>query len=553
MQILINLKVRWSGSDTIIIPPVITEPPVITDPITPPSSDVIDITNLWYSTFSKGYGELVLESGKTYSLNTVKTININGVVKIKTTGAEPAYLWIGKAMYILFVDSGEDSVLFHLLDGADVHIDNIWASIREQERNVQQMYSVNWFSSVQDANAKWRALVSNCDTTYLGKNGGLGTGLLYGGIHENYVGLVNYKHSGPMITELKNPWENGVMYLVMDNVTTDYTDPYEWSRRAHLTKGNINNSNVLSLTGDIETTCLYNHFFINDKGANRSFLVHIGRFTFMVDTIDSEINRKQLQLRPSPKNGGNVLVKPILEPVLVDEKQNDGTIKKVHKKDLNGNLLYFKKSQKVFFGKTEPHAGDSFSINQKSYTIISKDKTEWDEWTNNWGAGQTPLTTKAPQCNIGLDINLNDGTTLVDNTLNYWIINNNNGITHTIENYQSTFNLYGLNEEIYLIYKDDMFFNTTINTKFGDWRVLQARGGAHMVYNHRQISIWAKDVDLNSGIPEGNDDPYYRESTNGLGKSLGYNLVNCTGFDDEFNGANITTDKLMPDRIKSLL
>lgn len=505
MQILINLKLKWSGGELVTTPPVVTEPPIVTEPIVPPSSDVIDITNLWYSTFSKGYGELILESGKTYSLNTVKRININGVLRIKTTGAEPAYLWIGKTMYILYVDSGEDTVLFNLMDGADVHINNVWASLREQERNVQQMYSVNWFSSVQDANAKWRALVSNCDTTYLGKNGGLGTGMLYGGVNENYIGLVNYKHSGPMITELKNPWENGVLYLVMDNVKTDYTDPYEWSKRAHLTTGTIDNNNILSLTGDIETTCLYNHFFINDKGANRSFLAHIDRFTFMIDTIDAEIDRKHLRLRPSPKVGEKVLLK----------------------RDGNGVPRFF------FMGR-EAHVLDTFKILGQKFTIKEKLKTENDEWTNSFGSGTSPLTIKAPANFV------NETTTLANGE-------------YVIEEYTSSFVIKNIDSPIYLIYKDDLNFRTTANTKFGDWQILEARGGAHMAYNHRQISIWAKDVDLNSGITDDTKDPYYRESSVGLGKSLGYNLVNCIGFDDEFSEKTVTTDKPMPQRIKELL
>lgn len=507
MRIILNLNMKLSGGDTIISPPI--EPPVdITPPpveppievIPPPSNEIIDITDLWYSTFSKGYGELILESGKTYSLNTVQRQRISGKVRIKTTGVEPAYLWVGKEMYILYVDSGEDTVLFELTDGAEVLIENIWPSLREQDRNVQQMYSVNWFTSVQDPNVKWTAIVKDCDTTYLGKNGGFGTGMLYGGIHHNYVSFINYKHCGPMIMELKNPWENGVMYVVMQNVTTDYTDPYEWSRRAHLTTGIIDDLNVLSLTGDVETTCLYNHFFINDKGANRSFIAHIDRFTFMIDTIDAEIDKTHLQLRPAPKAGEMVYVK----------------------------------GGRFFFKGREAHVLDSFVVNGKVYTIKEKLKTENDEWTNNFGSGTSPLTIKAPQNIVNEIVTLSDGE-------------------YVIESYNSTFNLKNINSPIYLIYKDDLNFRTTATTPFGDWQVLQARGGAHIAYNHRQISIWAENVDLNSNMPEGNNDPYYRESTNGLGISLGYNLVNCKGFDDEFNGAGITTDKPMPERITNLI
>lgn len=501
MQLLVNLKIKWSGSDVIVAPIEPSPLPIPVDPVNPPQDSVIDITSIWYDTFKSGSGELILDSGKTYSISTVKRQRITGRVRIKTTGSQPAYLWVGKSMYLIYVDSGEDSVLFELDNGADVLIDNVWPSLREQNRNVQQMYSVNWFSSVQNENATWTASIRNCDTTFLGRNGGFGTGMLYGSKGHNYIELKNYKHAGPMIMELKNPYPDSVLYLVMDNVTTDYAKPSEWSKRAHLTTGKIRRSdNVLNLTGEVEVSCLYNHFFLVDKGSNRSFLAHIGRFTFMVDTVDAMIDLKNIRLRPSPKTGEKVFVK-------------DG---------------------RFFFNGREPHAEDVFMINGVNYTIQSKDKTEWDEWTNEWQKGIYPQLYKAPQCKTVEPVSLSNGE-------------------YTLESYSSSFNLFDTESPVYLIYKDDMFFNTTKNTTFGHWQVLQARDGWHVAYNHSNISIWAKDVDLNSGIPNGDSDPYYRESTNGSGISLGYNIVNSKGFDDEFSNKIITTDKPVPDRILSLV
>lgn len=493
MQILINLKIKWGANGSIITPivPPVAVNPIPEVPITPPTSDVIDITKTWYDTFGKGYGTLILESGKTYTLNTVKKLEITGDVRIGTTGTDPAYLWVGKKLYILYINSGEDSVLFLLMDGANVVIDNVWPSLREQDRNVQQMYSVNWFNSVQDSNAKWTAIVKNCDSTFLGKNGGFGTGLLYGGIHENYVSLINCKHAGPMLMELKNPWENGVMYVVMENVSTDYTDPKAWAKREHLTTGKITLDNILNLTGDVEASCLYNHFFNVDTGSNRSTIAHIGRFTFMIDSIGAVIDMKNIQLRASPKAGEKVFVK----------------------------------RGRFFFKGREPHCSDTFVIQGKSYTIVEKNKTENDEWTNNFGSGTSPQTIKAPQCMVSEVVDLVDGE-------------------YVLESYNSSFNLYNQDQPVYLIYKDDFGFRTRPTTTFGFWEVLNARGASHIAYNHRNISIWAKDVELQG---------YYRESTQGLGKSLGYNLVNCIGFDDEFSDKEITTDKQMPERVKFLL
>lgn len=502
-QILINLKIKWAGDKIISIPVTPLPDPVIV--VTPPTPDpvvtdgtIIDITTLWYDTFKTGSGTLILESGKTYSISTVKRIKITGKVRIKTTGTQPAYLLVGKEMYILYIDEGQDTVLFDLNDGADVLIDNIHPSLRPQNRNVQQMYSVNWFSSVQNADVKWVALVKNC---VVGEYGGFGIGLVYGGTKENYIGLINYKHSGPMLGELKNPYKDSVLHVVLDNVTTNYTDPFQWSKRAHKTTGIIYpNTNILSLTGSIETSCLYNHFFNVDTGSNRSTIAHIGRFTCMVDSIGAVIDQRHIQLRPVPKAGDKVVVK----------------------------------GGRFFFPKKEPHPNDIFSINNITYTIKEKLKTENDEWTNSFGSGNSPLTVKAPQCFVNEVVNIVDGE-------------------YVLDHYESSFNQFNISQEIYLIYKDDLNFRTTPTTKFGDYNILEARGGAHIMYNHRHISIWAKDVDLNSGMENGNADPYYRESTLGEGISLGYNIVNCKGFDDEFSDKLITTDKPMPSQIKDLV
>jgi hypothetical protein len=134
------------------------------------------------------------------------------------------------------------------------------------------------------------------------------------------------------------------------------------------------------------------------------------------------------------------------------------------------------------------------------------------------------LTVKNPACFVSEKIDLEDGS-------------------YPIEAYYSSFDLSG-EQEMYLIYKDDLNFRTTPSTKFGDVQILQAREGGHIAYNHRSISLWAENVHLQG---------YYRESTQGEGKSLGYNIVNSSGFDDEFSKKEITTDKPMPERITALL
>lgn len=58
-------------------------------------------------------------------------------------------------------------------------------------------------------------------------------------------------------------------------------------------------------------------------------------------------------------------------------------------------------------------------------------------------------------------------------------------------------------------------------------------------YNHEEISIWARNTEHNG---------FYRQSRSGVGKSKGYTLINCKGFEDEFvPKVPISTSGQMPD------
>lgn len=556
--------------EPIIIPPVIEKPipeipkpPIEPEvPVIPPAVDeIIDITDLWYSTFKKGFGEIIFESGKTYKLTTIQRQKITGKVRLLTTGADPAYLWVGKKMYLLYVDQGEDTVLFLLADGAEVVVNNIYPSMPEQSKDVQARYSINWFEAIQDPKAKWTAIVKNCDTTFLGRNGGFGMGTLYGGEENNHVAFINYKHAGPMLKALKNPYPKARLTAVFDNVTTDYSDPSEWQKRAHKTTGVIiKEDNILYLTGDVEASCLYNHFFNTDKGSNRSTICHIGRFTFMIDTVDAVLAPKVIQLRRAPAANDSVTLKPILKPVM-EEVEVLGLKKKVHRKDERGRLVYTKTRNKFFFGNTEPHPSDTFSIQGSLFTITEKLKTENDEWTNEFGEGISPATIKAPQCFVDKQVELYDGTLLINESENWFVyetetivkdgrevqeLKHPGGVEYILDSYASSFNQHDIDQDIYLIYKADFNFRTLPDTKFGDWQILSSRGD-HISYDHgrsKGVTMWARGLHLQG---------YVRES-DGEGISDGYNLIDCTGFKDEFNpGMPITTDKPMPEEVAKYL
>ena len=490
-KISISLNLKFNG-EAITIPPL-SPLPVDIDPvvITEPVGDFIDFTNTYYNSFKNGSGVLNLEAGKKYRVNTLKKVDMDGDIRINAigSGARPL-LVIGKENYIPYVDQGEDDALFNLINGTFLS-DGVDICLAPQNP-YNTRYSPAFFTSKQDAKSKWTAIVKDCNTQAFGRNGGLGMGTIYGGEFQNHVAFINVNHGGANLMQVKNPYADSVLYATLQNVSTDYANPDDWQRRANLTTGILNSGdNTLSLTGNTPISCIYGHFFNTDIGANRSTIANIGRFTFILDTIGSVINDYKVQLRPAPKQGDTVT---------------------------------FKDGRAFFFGK-EPQAGDSFIVDGKSFSIVRKLKTEWNEWTNEWGKGPYPKLRFSPQCWLENSFDQADGD-------------------YILSEYVSTFNLYDIDQPTYLIYKADFDFSTFPDSKFGASNIIDARP-EHIAYNHDSISLWADNVHL-----EG----YYRQTRNGAGYSLGYNMINCSGFNNEFNPpVEVTTNKPMPERITNNL
>jgi hypothetical protein len=491
MEIIINLKVKWSGSDVIVTP---VDPVIIFDPvvITEPVGDFIDFTQSYYDSFVNGSATLNLEAGHKYRVNTLKKMDMDGEIRINRMGlGVNPLLVIGKENYRPYIDQGEDDALFNLINGTFIS-DAVDICLAPQLSNVNERHSPAFFTSSQNPKAKWTAIVKDCNTQAFGRNGGLGIGTVYGGESENHVAFINVQHGGQNLMQVKNPYPESVLYITLQDVSTDYANPDEWQKRAHLTTAILNpNDNVLSLTGSLPISCIYGHFFNTDIGANRSTIANIGRFTFIIDTVGAVINDYKVILRPAPKKGDTVT---------------------------------FKGGRAFFFGK-EPHAGDTFSVGTKSFSIVRKLKTEWDEWTNEWNQGKNPKLRFSPQCWLENSFDQPDGD-------------------YTLTDYNSTFDLYDIDQPVYLVFKSDYDFGTKVDSKFGEANIINSRPD-HIAYNHDSISLWAKNVSLQG---------YYRQSTNGFGKTLGYNMVNCTGFNGEFKApVQIKTDNTMPERIKNLL
>lgn len=78
----------------------------------------------------------------------------------------------------------------------------------------------------------------------------------------------------------------------------------------------------------------------------------------------------------------------------------------------------------------------------------------------------------------------------------------------------------------YMIFKYNKHWQTNTEVDHGLEYMLTSNPFGVLSYNHQEISIWARNTSHNG---------FYRQSRSGIGQSKGYTLINCKGFQDEFN------------------
>jgi hypothetical protein len=381
--------------------------------------------------------------------------------------------------------TGQEGVLFTMVNGGQLVTDNVNFCQPKQKKNTNT-FLPQLLKSAQDPSAKWTAIIRNCDTTANGRNGGFGIGFVYGGLFENHIALINFKHVGQGLIDAKNPYQNSVLYLTMKEVEADFSNNTEFSDYKLLVKGKVTPQNF-QITSDHEMDFFYNHFFVTDKNDNYATILHVGRFTFMIDDSEAVIDPKNVRLRPNA----------------------------------NGDTLIRVIEGKVYTIGKESHAGDSFSFYGKTFTCTEKWRDEHPIWSNNHNPSGLDI---AYHPFLKTDLVMEDGYYQVE--------------------WKSSFDLEGIEQEMWIIYKSGYSFRSYPKTKFGNWEILSGQVMGHQMYNHDVISLWAENVKITG---------YYRQ-TQDNGKTLGYNMVNCSGFADEFHPpVEVTSSKPMPERISSLL
>lgn len=439
-----------------------------------------------------------LQAGHKYRVDHIKKTAINRNLRIvKTgTGANPI-LMIGIENFRSWIDK-QDGVLFYLLNGAQILIEFIDVCSPPQLR-LMQRFTPCFFESVQDDQAQWTVAIKDCNTRVMGDNGGWGLGFLRGGLKENHAALINFDHAGPGLMDGKNPYLNSVLALTLWNVTTDYEDESKYGNTTIKCRGFIKDG-VFTLTDDTLTDCLLSSYQFREDmyNANETFIIHGGRFTFLVEGKKSLLNSKQIQLRKTPKGNVKVIFKTH------ETKNNLGQVIDVQRK------VYFPADM-------EPHAGMVTSCGK----ILTKDRTSSYEWVDfvapSDKVGMIACTVEHP---------LTDGE-------------------HVISIQEESFDL--PEQDFYLIAKQDYNFPSTVDTKFGkDYQIMNTEPVGHLSYNHSNVTINARNVQHLGK---------YRQSGRGLGICNYVNLFNCEGFGFQFDPVVPVTSKDMdiPERIHNLI
>lgn len=444
----------------------------------------MNFTKQFYDFLRGNETHLKLESGKIYIIEIIQSIEVKSK-KIVYSNPERATLLVGIKKYDSSTNT-QDGHLITLANGAEVLFENIDFSQPEQLYNTQP-WAPSLFRSVQDPSARWTAIIKNSSN---GENGGFGVGFIYGGIYENSIALINIDFKGSGLMDAKNPYKEGVLRVVLDNVNADFTNPEKYGDNKILTKGIFKNGQFIC-SGDSNFKFLDNHYFRTDIQSNSSFLIHCGRFTHQIDRLTSLEDWSTCNLRGEIKSGDRVI---------------------------------FNKGRSFFINK-EPQAGDTFRVNSQDFHIVEKNRTYVTDWTT-WGDNKDQHLAYQVAC-------FTDGKTPQDGE-------------YLIESYNSTFNLWNDEIEVYLVFKDNYDFRSYETTKFGDPEILSGSTLGHLCYNHDVITLWAKDSSLMG---------YYRQ-TQDKGRCLGYNMVNCQGFSPEFNPPVTVTHNPnlpMPKRIIDLM
>jgi hypothetical protein len=436
---------------------------------------------------------LELQDDKTYVIPEYSKIGLDSDFFVFSRNG--ANLKIGLEDYFQWSDNKrkkQDDSLFDF-GGKSVKIGFFNVNFLPPHRRVKaaQLFYTNLFASSPRKEQEAQIAVINMDTTkeVNGRDSrynqlGFGYGFLYSSEPGNYVIGKNIRHRGPGFMDFKANFGGGLT-AVFENIQTDFKDEESFASPRVKVKGRLEN-NLFTITSG---HTIYQIFTYDFGVANVCHLLHLGRYTFVIDGKNSVINATQFRVRPYAE--GRVRLK-------------------------------IRDAQSVYSKKVELHSGDRLIHKGTVYTVLEKNRTYVTEWL------QGDADTAYAMC-LKLDKMLPVSSGFLE---------------FDVQSVGRSLND-GKEQDAYLIYKANYDFRTYVDTKFANGEVLSSDPVGHLSYNHKEITLWAKNF-RHLG--------FYRQSLSRVGKSQGYTLINCEGFGGQFN-PDLEVKKFgeMPDRAKLII
>lgn len=569
MDAKLDLILAKLNAGTPIEPPVI-EPPIVIPPIIiPPTPDVIDYTEQFYKDIAEK-SVISLIAGKTYVVNTLQKFVLTKDLEFKVVGEGRANILIGKKNHKPW-EGGESWEVFQPVGNVTFKSKGVNWCIPEQ-LNTPQRYIPTLFSSDRNPNSRITILIEDCDTTVFGRNGGMGLGQLFGSTLETHAALINFKHAGGRLMDLKNPDLNSVMYLTLENVETDYLNPDEFNNDYIDCKIKFTTDfSGFKINGQYGSHCaeikepdsfypIANQFY-NRGWNNRLIMIHIDRFVFwlpstqflqkMVDPILGNTTDWQPNDNSTLANIGNKIllnqiaregdIVDLVRDYWFDENGNKTQASDRYGNPTNRQIRSFPNRllDPISNYPIELQPGDKLKIEGVEYKIVLKERG------NNWHIDHEWRTVTSNENGInGQEAQYVYSVLTLDKDLPDGIDSFASEVIYSSAEYL----LDGNWQTAVVVSKGNSQIDLQVTDKFKDTQVMHRQNAPyHLCYNHggeKGISLWMKDTKLNG---------FYRQSENGGGKSLGYNIVNSEVMKSEFSPLEpVTTDKPMPERIKQL-
>jgi hypothetical protein len=383
---------------------------------------------------------LELQSSKTYVIPEFIKIDLNHDLYLFSK--DGANLKIGVEDYFPWAEQKtkkQDGFLFDI-GGNSVNIGFYKVNFLPPHRRVKaaQVFYSSLFKSFPNKDQQTKVAVINMDTTLevdpldsrLNQIG-FGYGFMYSSDLGNYVIGKNIKHRGPGFMDFKANFGGG-LYAVFENISTDFKHEEKFASPRIQVRGYLKD-NVFTITSGHTIYQIYTYDF---GEGNVSHLLHLGRFTFVIDGKPAVINASQFQVRPFAKGKQQLLVRD---------------------------------QQSVYAKSCELHAGDQLALDGKVYTVVEKTRTYVTEWREGGDGVKYAMCLK-----LDKPLPVNSGI------LEFEV----NSVGESLNNGQEV--------DAFLIYKGNYEFRTYTNTKFGDREVLSSDPVGHLSYNHREITFWAK-------------------------------------------------------------